>query len=179
MKSFESNRIGKITIQQTIKKNQVKKVYFIENPSEIYLFESFTWIPIQIVYVLRAILRDHTNWWFILSLGCLCSHRLTLCWYPGWYHYSNGCHYCRWDLLIISSIVVNFYEQVSTSISISIFWRKEAAAGSRVLEERETSTAKDLARDSVETGSHKKPIWRRSENAWTRLHLNSCQLDPK
>ena len=42
MKSFESNRIGKITIQQTIKKNQVKKVHFIENPSEIYLFDSFT-----------------------------------------------------------------------------------------------------------------------------------------
>ena len=60
MKSFESKRIGKITTQQAIKKNQVSKVYFIENPSEIYLFESFTWIPIQMVYVLRAILRDHT-----------------------------------------------------------------------------------------------------------------------
>ena len=42
MKSFESKRIGKITTQQAIKKNQVSKVYFIENPSEIYLFESFT-----------------------------------------------------------------------------------------------------------------------------------------
>ena len=42
MKSLESKRIGKITTQQTIKKNQVNNVYFIENPSEIYLFESFT-----------------------------------------------------------------------------------------------------------------------------------------
>ena len=68
MKSLESKRIGKITTQQAIKKNQVNKVYFIENPCEIYLFESFTWIPIQIVYVLRAILRDHTNlWWGWLS----------------------------------------------------------------------------------------------------------------
>ena len=51
MKSLESKRIGKITTQQAIKKNQVNKVYFIENPSEIYLFESFTWIPIHIVYL--------------------------------------------------------------------------------------------------------------------------------
>ena len=168
MKSLESKRIGKITTQQAIKKNQVRKVYFIENPSEIYLFESFTWITIQIVYVLRAILRDHPNWWWfltlILSLGCLCSHKLTLC----WYHYSNlswdGCHCYRWDLLIISSIVVKFYEQVATSINVSLFCWKEAAARSRELEERETSTAKARARDSVETGSYKKPIWRRSEN---------------
>ena len=42
MKSLESKRIGKITTQQAIKKNQVNKVYFIENPREIYLFESFS-----------------------------------------------------------------------------------------------------------------------------------------
>ena len=32
MKSLESKRIGKITTEQTIKKNQVNKVYFIEIP---------------------------------------------------------------------------------------------------------------------------------------------------
>ena len=66
--------------------------------------------------------------------------------------------------MIISSIVVKFYEQVATSINVSLFCRKEAAARSQVLEERETSTAKARARDSVETGSYKKPIWRLSEN---------------
>ena len=83
MKSFESKRIGKITTQQAIKKNQVSKVYFIENPSEIYLFESFTWIPIKMVYVLRVILRDHTmidgNSWLSYWAWATCARIGKLC----------------------------------------------------------------------------------------------------
>ena len=61
---------------------------------------------------------------------------------------------------------MNFDEQVATSISVSISEEKKLQhVTSRVLEERETSTAKGRARDSVETGSYKKPIWRRSKNA--------------
>ena len=67
--------------------------------------------------------------------------------------------------MIISFRVVRFDEQVATGINVSLFCRKEAAARSQVLEERETSTAKARARDSAETGSYKKPIWRQGENA--------------
>ena len=51
--ALKSQRIGKITTQQ-VRTNQVNKagkVFFIEIRATIYLLESMTRIPIQILYV--------------------------------------------------------------------------------------------------------------------------------
>ena len=50
--ALKSQRIGKITTQQ-VRTNQVKKVklFLLKIPATIYLLESMTWIPVQILYV--------------------------------------------------------------------------------------------------------------------------------